>query len=332
MDFSAKMWRNIPHVIHAAYKNDEINVFMVSFHVVVHTLAIVGIYNFRNAASHTLIFTWVLSQISGLGITAGAHRLWSHKSYKAHVSVRIVLMLLNSMCNQTSIYHWCRDHRTHHRHSETVADPHDATRGFFYAHIGWLWLKKDPAVVRAGKVIDCSDLLEDPVVRFQRYLDPWFAQYMCFLFPMQVCVYGWGEDWTYAFLIAGCFRYLYCKHCTFLVNSAAHLYGDHPYDVMSYPAENPIVSFLAIGEGWHNWHHKYPYDYAASEFGISSQYNPTKLVIDVLAAVGLVWDRKRATEAWTKGRERRDRNAVAGMALNKPLPRPWEDQNLNKVR
>ena len=235
-------------------------------------------------------------------------------------------MLLNSMANQTSLYHWSRDHRVHHKHSETGADPHNATRGFFYAHIGWLWLKKPKEVVLAGKDMDFSDLLEDPVVRFQDKLDPWFNQYMCFLFPAQVCKYFWGEDMYLAFLVAGCSRYIFVLHGTFLVNSAAHLYGDHPYDVLSYPAENPFVSCFAIGEGWHNWHHKYPYDYATSEFGCLAQYNPSKMVIDILAALGLVWGRKRATAAWTRGRARRDQDEAAGIPLPKQAIRPWELQ------
>jgi stearoyl-CoA desaturase (Delta-9 desaturase) len=233
-------------------------------------------------------------------------------------------MLFNSMSNQTSIYHWCKDHRVHHKHSETEADPHNATRGFFFAHMGWLWLKKSPAVVKAGKEMDFSDLMDDPVVRFQHMVDPWFAQYMCFVLPTQVCVYGWGENWWTAFLLAGCCRYLYIKHCTFLVNSAAHLYGDHPYDVMSYPAENPVVSWFAIGEGWHNWHHKYPYDYSCSEYGPFVQHNPTRLVIDCLAAVGLVWGRKTGTAAWARGRARRDRDLAEGIPLPKQSARPWD--------
>jgi len=134
-------------------------------------------------------------------------------------------------------------------------------RGFFFAHIGWLLLKKRPEVIRAGKDLDFSDLYEDPVVMLQRKLDPWFALYMCFVFPAQIAVKFWGESFWTAFFVAGGLRYVYVLHCTFLVNSAAHLYGDHPYDVMSYPSENPYVSFMAIGEGWHNWHHKYPFDY-----------------------------------------------------------------------
>jgi stearoyl-CoA desaturase (delta-9 desaturase) len=234
-------------------------------------------------------------------------------------------MLCNSMANQSSIYHWAKDHRVHHKHSETTADPHNATRGFFFAHIGWLWLKKEADVKKAGKEMDFSDLMADPLVYFQQKTDPFFNQFMCFYVPAKVANYFWGEDFYRAFLIAGCTRYIWVKHCTFLVNSAAHLNGDHPYDVLSYPAENPFVSWFAIGEGWHNWHHKYPYDYACSEFGVSVQYNPSKLLIDFFAALGLVWGRKRATTAWARGRARRDEMEAQGIPLPKLITRPWDD-------
>ena len=95
-------------------------------------------------------------------------------------------------------------------------------------------------------------------------------------------------------------RYVLVLHFTWCVNSAAHLYGDHPYDTASWPAENPLVSVCALGEGWHNWHHKYPFDYAASEFGIDKQFNPTKLFIDTCIFLGLASEPKRATGAWAK--------------------------------
>jgi stearoyl-CoA desaturase (delta-9 desaturase) len=241
-------------------------------------------------------------------------------------------MLCNSIANQGSIYHWARDHRVHHKYSETDADPHNATRGFFFAHMGWLFVKKHPDVVKAGRELDFSDLLEDSLVVFQKKLDPWFTLYMCFVAPAQVANYFWGEDFWNAFFVAGGLRYVCVLHFTWLVNSAAHLYGDHPYDVLSYPSENPLVSLLSVGEGWHNWHHKYPFDYAASEFGISSQFNPSKLFIDLMACFGLVWDRKRGTAAWAMGRERRDRDAKAGIPLPKPAPRPWEADAKKKVQ
>ena len=184
-------------------------------------------------------------------------------------------------------------------------DPHNSQRGFFYSHIGWLMLKKHPDRVEAEKKIDASDLWADPLVRIQHMCDPWGAQYLAFFFPGQVAYYCWGEDYWNGVLVAGCLRYCFVLHSIFLINSAAHLWGDRPYDTLTVAArENPIVNIFAHGEGWHNWHHKYPFDYAASEFGISSQWNSSKLFIDVCAAMGLVWGRKRATSAWAKSRER----------------------------
>lgn len=182
---------------------------------------------------------------------------------------------------------------------QTDADPHNATRGFFFAHMGWLFVKKHKDVIEAGKKLNFDDLAEDSVVMFQKKFDPWFALFMCFVFPGLVCTL-WGDNFWNGYWVAGALRYIFVLHVTWLVNSAAHFFGDHPYDPTSWPAENPIVSFLAVGEGWHNWHHKYPFDYAASEYGVDKQYNPTKLFIDVCCMLGLASDRKRATGAWSK--------------------------------
>lgn len=324
MDFSLQMIRDLPGVVSHHFKEGNLNWPMIVYVTFVHVVAVMGLFALQDCTRETLLWAFLLWPISGFGITVGVHRLWSHRSYEACFAVRLFLMLCNSIANQGSIYHWARDHRVHHKYSETDADPHNATRGFFFAHMGWLIVKKHPDVVKAGREMDFSDLMEDPVVRFQKYFDPWFTLYMCFIMPAQVASYFWGEDFWNGFLVAGGLRYAIVLHFTWLVNSAAHLYGDHPYDVLSYPAENPFVSWCAVGEGWHNWHHKYPFDYAASEFGISSQFNPSKLFIDILANLGLVWNRKRGTAAWTLGRARRDRDAANGVPLPKAPLRPWE--------
>lgn len=145
------------------------------------------------------------------------------------------------------------------------------------------------------------------MVVFQQRCSPFLPIFMCFFLPAKIASMCWGEDYWNAFFVVGGLRYCIGLHCTFLVNSAAHIHGDHPYDT-SLPAENPLVSYLTLGEGWHNWHHKYPFDYAASEFGISKQFNVSKLVIDLLASLGLVWGRKRATAVWKMGKFRRDNN------------------------
>jgi len=331
MDFSAKMFRDIPSVVSYHYNHGGFNLPMGIYISIVHAVAFVGLLTVPKCSPETLIWAFILWPISGFGITVGVHRLWSHRSYTASASYRCVLMLFNSIANQGSIYHWARDHRVHHKYSETDADPHNATRGFFFAHMGWLFVKKHPDIVKVGRSLDFTDLKEDAFVMFQKKLDPWFTLYMCFVFPAQIASHFWGEEFWNAFFVAGALRYAIVLHFTWLVNSAAHLYGDHPYDVLSYPAENPFVSLCSVGEGWHNWHHKYPYDYAASEFGISSQFNPSKLFIDIAASLGLVWDRKRATSAWAMNRARRDRDSAAGIPLAKPAPRPWEKEELKKI-
>ena len=145
----------------------------------------------------------------------------------------------------------------------------------------------------------------DALVPHLQRLDPWFTLFMSYLFPGYVAQYCFGDAFWPSVWVAGALRYCCVLHFTWCVNSAAHIWGDHPYDPASWPSENPFVSLGAIGEGWHNWHHKYPFDYAASEFGIGRQFNPTKLFIDSLATVGLVTKRKRATGAWTKLKEKR---------------------------
>lgn len=83
---------------------------------------------------------------SGQGVTMGAHRLWSHRAFKAKLWLRIILLWMHTLAGQNCLYVWVRDHRQHHKFSDTDADPHNANRGFFFSHIGWLLSKKHPKV------------------------------------------------------------------------------------------------------------------------------------------------------------------------------------------
>lgn len=102
-----------------------------------------------------------------IGITGGAHRLWAHRAYKAKWPLRVILVVFNTVAFQDAAFHWARDHRVHHKYSETDADPHNATRGFFFSHVGWLLCKKHPDVVAKGKGLDLTDLRADRVLMFQ---------------------------------------------------------------------------------------------------------------------------------------------------------------------
>ena len=277
---------------------------MATYLGIAHTAALVGLWKAVSSCSWaTLAWTLALWPVGALGITAGVHRLYAHKSYEAGLAYRILIMIFNSTANQGSIFHWARDHRVHHLHSETEADPHDASRGFFFAHVGWLLVKKKPEVIEAGKKIDMSDLWALPEVRLQKMLDPFWNLFFCYVAPALVAKYGWGESFINGLLVPGALRYVILLHITWCVNSYAHLYGEHPYEDIN-PAESPLVAIGSLGEGWHNWHHAFPYDYAASELGVSKQFNPTKLFIDISCALGFAWGRKRALKQWERRKNR----------------------------
>lgn len=271
---------------------------------VLHILALYGLYRcFTSAMWQTILFAVFLDIASGLGVTAGVHRLWSHRAYKAKLPLRIALALFNTIAFENDIYEWCRDHRVHHKYSETDADPHNSKRGFFFAHMGWLLMRKHPDVIEKGKTIDLSDLLADPVVRFQRrYYKP-LVVICCFTLPTVIPMVFWGESFLNSFLIPTILRYTAMLHQTWLVNSAAHMWGYRPYDHHINPRENHWVVFGAIGEGFHNYHHTFPWDYASSEYGI--RYNITTAFIDLMAWLGLAYDLKTVSPEIIRDRKLR---------------------------
>ncbi|KAE8747984.1 hypothetical protein FOCC_FOCC005374 [Frankliniella occidentalis] len=241
----------------------------------------------------TFWFSVFLGGLGGLGVTAGCHRLWSHRSYKARMPLRVALALCFSIAGQNTILEWVRDHRVHHKFTETDADPHNVKRGFFFAHVGWLMQRKHPEVLRQGRKVDMSDVKADPVVQWhERYFIP-LKILLCFIMPTVIPVYCWGEQWHFSFYATAVVRYVCLLNFTWLVNSAAHMFGTHTYDKRINPTENHIVSFLAMGEGWHNYHHVFPWDYKTSEY--SYYFNFTTIIIDLCAKLGLAYDMKTAT-------------------------------------
>lgn len=133
--------------------------------------------------------------IGAFGITAGAHRLWAHKSYKATWQLRLILATVNLIAFQNSIHEWVRDHRVHHKYTDTNADPHNAKRGFFFSHMGWLVLRKHPDVKTKGANISMADLEEDQIVMFQKKLEAFDFRlqhrndsqlWFCFTFVQQI--------------------------------------------------------------------------------------------------------------------------------------------------
>ncbi|KAJ8674812.1 hypothetical protein QAD02_010598 [Eretmocerus hayati] len=243
---------------------------------------------------YTAIFQIVYAVVSGIGVTAGAHRLWAHRSYSAKLPLRILLGIFFCMTGENHMLNWIRDHRTHHKFTDTKADPHDSSRGFFFSHCGWLMMRRHPAVKKYGKKIDMTDVKSDPVIQF---FEKWYEikmPIMAFVIPFLVPIYCWNEQWDLAAL-AVLTRYVIALNAIFSVNSFAHLSGNKPYNKNFRAVENPFVSFFALGEGWHNYHHAFPWDYKTSEFG-GYGLNLTTGFIELMSLLGLAYDLKTPSE------------------------------------
>lgn len=222
---------------------------------VVSTLALtivpaLAIYGALTTKLETKTFLWAVAYYfyTGLGITAGYHRLWAHRSYTASKPLQYFLALGGSGAVEGSIKWWSRGHRAHHRYTDTDLDPYSAQRGFLWAHIGWMIVKPR----RRPGVADVSDLSNNEVVKWQhRWYLPLIVG-MGFLFPMAVAGLGWG-DWRGGFFFAGAARLAFVHHSTFCVNSLAHWLGEAPFDDKHTPKDHFLTALVTIGEGYHNF-------------------------------------------------------------------------------
>ncbi|XP_021195359.3 acyl-CoA Delta-9 desaturase [Helicoverpa armigera] len=204
---------------------------------------------------------------------------------------------------QNSMFIWCRDHRLHHRYSDTDADPHNSKRGFFFCHMGWLMHKKHLYVIELGRNIDMSDLQADWMVMFQKKYYYILYLVLAILFPVSVPVYFFGETWWNSLLVSYFARYVCQLHGTWFVNSLAHLYGTRPYDEHLQPVESWFVSMLSLGEGWHNYHHAFPWDYKAAE--LTMHFNLSASIIRFFERLGLASDLKSASHEMVTNRIKR---------------------------
>ncbi|GAB1864914.1 Acyl-CoA Delta(11) desaturase [Camponotus japonicus] len=290
----AKKQRTIDYKWEIVWRN-------VIIFIYIHLSCLYGLYlTFFYAKLWTFIWHFAIGIISGIGVTAGAHRLWCHRSYKAKWPMRFILMIFQTAAFQNHIYEWVRDHRVHHKFTDTDADPYNARRGLFFSHIGWLMVRKHSDVINKGATIDMSDLDQDPLVVFQKKWYLYLMSIFCFIVPTVIPWWAWGENLWFAWHIAVA-RYCINLNITWSVNSAAHIWGVKPYNKSITSTDNASVSFITFGEGWHNYHHVFPWDYKAAEFG-NYRLNFTTALIDFCAYLGLAYDLKIASADMVKKR------------------------------
>jgi len=265
-----------------------------------HAVALYGLSRcLRGFVSFRMyVFSVLLWPISGLGVTAGAHRRWSHRSYDTTAPMEFLLILLYAMADQGPITGWALTHAVHHWASETPGDPHNRAEGFIHAHWGWLFSTRRFSL--PGDQVDKVLNGLGPLVRFHDSIYVFFDPMMSMGLPALIGSL-WGEAWD-GFLVAGALRWCVVQHITFFVNSVAHgerEVGDErsldPLEDGIGPRVSLLVTVLALGEGWHDYHHRFPWDYAAAELDSWDQWNPTKAFIDLCAYFGLVKTRRRCS-------------------------------------
>ncbi|KAJ7075646.1 delta 9-fatty acid desaturase protein [Mycena belliarum] len=257
----------------------ELNWFNVIMLSAVPLMGLVGAY-FTALRWETALFSVAYYFFTGLGITAGYHRLWAHRCYNAGIVLQYVLACAGAGAVQGSIKWWSRGHRSHHRYTDTKLDPYNATEGFWHSHIGWLMVKPR----RKQGPADISDLTKSAVVRWQHRNFYALILIMGFVVPTLIPWLGWG-DARGGYVYAGLLRLSFVHHSTFCVNSLAHWIGETPFDDKHTPKDHVITAFATIGEGYHNFHHQFPMDYRNAIKWY--QYDPTKWFIWVCQKLGL---------------------------------------------
>jgi stearoyl-CoA desaturase (Delta-9 desaturase) len=234
--------------------------------------------------------------LTGLGITVGFHRLFTHRSFKTGKAVRAILAALGSAAIEGPVISWVADHRKHHTFSDQPGDPHSphvdhghglkgALRGLFHAHVGWLFIHTE----RGLKTRYAPDLLKDPVVSFiNRTFLLWVLAGLAAPFLL-----GWliGGTITHALtglLWGGAVRMLVLHHATYSINSLCHFFGRRKYDTTDESRNLWWLSFFTFGEAWHNNHHAFP---TSARHGLSRwNFDPSAWVIWALEKTGLAWD------------------------------------------
>lgn len=253
-------------------------IFFVSYHSLLFVLLPLYVYLFGSPSWMVIVSSIALFFISGIGITAGYHRLFSHKAYRAKPFFQGLVLLAGTLAAQSPALEWAYDHRRHHNHTDTSKDPYSIKRGFLHAHFLWLF--------KHGEKKDFSrvpDLWSNRLVRAQ------YEQYVLLYVLLSVLVTGFvgllSGDLFGAFVFSYLLRTFLVHHMTFFINSAAHTVGSRGHDNHSSAADNPLLAFFTFGEGYHNYHHAHPSDYRN---GIRwYQYDPSKWVIWFSSKLGL---------------------------------------------
>lgn len=226
-----------------------------------------------------LVFAIAYAALGNMAITAGYHRLWAHRAYEANLAYKLFWLFVASSTFQNSALKWCSDHRRHHRFEDTEKDPYSINKGFWYAHMQWMFYKDE-----AHEKISVPDLEKDFWLQLQHKHYLLISIFAGFFVPTFVgFLLG---DAAAGFVFGGIARIAFSHQTTFFVNSLAHTLGRRPYSLKITARDSLFVAVLTHGEGYHNYHHTFQTDYRNGLRWF--EWDPTKWMIRASYSMGLV--------------------------------------------
>lgn len=276
--------------------NRKVNWTNSLYLIIAPFVALAGLYFWLRSGSfnwNTIILLVILMTFCQLSITAGYHRLFSHRTYSAAWPVRLFFLIFGAAAFEGSAVHWSLDHRVHHNYvDDNDKDPYSIGKGFFWAHMGWLLFKQDEQLYEEEQNHRARDLFEDPLLVWQMKHWVLIGIVVTFVLPALIALV-WGDFWGGLF-VAGVLRSVINHHATFLINSLSHVMGKQTYSDSHSARDNLFTAFLTFGEGYHNYHHEFPSDYRN---GVRVwDWDPTKWVIKALTYCGMTWNLKKIPE------------------------------------
>ena len=263
---------------------------IITFFSVTTAVAVIGtplyVWRYGVSLSEVLLLSFFIAA-TAFAITVGYHRCFAHRAFKAGKLVQFLILFFGAAAFEQSALTWCSGHRDHHRYVDTEQDPYSIKKGFWYAHIGWmtLWTQwQDYSNVK--------DLMQNRLIRHQHdHYVLWGAASGILLPVLLGALSGHALG---AFIFSVCLRLTLVYHATFCINSVCHTFGKATYDIDATAKDHWLVAFFTNGEGYHNFHHRFPIDYRN---GVRwYQWDPSKWMIAFLAMLGLVRNLRRTDD------------------------------------
>ena len=245
---------------------------------------------------HDVLVFAIMYVATGLGVTVGFHRLFTHRSFATSRPMRAIFGVLGSAAIEGPVISWVADHRKHHAFSDREGDPHSphvdhgggwagAVKGLLHSHVGWLFIHTQ----RGAKERYAPDLIKDPVVKFvDRTFILWALGGLAAAFCLGFAIGGTVVAGLTGLLWGGGVRMLVLHHVTYSINSLCHFFGRRDYATADESRNLMWLALPTFGESWHNNHHAFP---TSAAHGLRKhEIDFSAMVIRALETVGLAWD------------------------------------------